>query len=199
MPQLDNSTFYKKLHLRQRAIAALENPIVLEAYGGWGRIYESLYRRYPGGIVLEKDGRKAAALAQQRPTWAVYEGDTVKALAAGIAAHKPVNFLDVDPYGSPWETIQAFMASDRPFPSRLVVAVNDGLRQQIECGGAWRCEVMTPYVREFGNRLRDDYLEVCQVIMGDIAKTRQYHLAGWAGYHCGHNQQLSHYWAILER
>jgi hypothetical protein len=199
MAQIDNSTFYQKLHIRKAAIAALERPIILEAHGGWGRLYNSLYHQYPGGIVLEKKAAKAQALAQQRPTWAVYECDSVKALAAGLGSHRPVNFLDIDPYGSPWETIQAFMSSDRPFPDRLVVVVNDGLRQQIECGGAWRCAVMEPYVQEFGNRIRDDYLKVCQVMMADIAKARQYKLTGWAGYHCGHQQQITHYWATLER
>lgn len=197
MIQKDNSTFYQKLRLRETAIAQLETPVILETHGGNGELYNRVYWKHGPGIVLEKDPTKTQRLAEQRPHWAVYECTSEKALDAGIGSHLPINFLDVDPYGNPWVTIQAFMFSDRPKVPVLQVVVNDGQRQATALNVAWKCNSLKEAVQEFGNDLHGCYLEVCKVLMHKTAAESGYRLNRWAGYYCGRSQGMTHYWAEL--
>jgi hypothetical protein len=197
--QKDNSTFPKKVALRRLALAATTNPLVLESHGGAGKLFEALYRDLPPGVVLEKDDRKVGLLAKQRPAWAVYQCDSVAALSAGIGSHLPINFLDVDPYGQPWTTIEAFLKSDRPKSEALQIVVNDGQRQAVQLGQAWNCPTLQAIVSEFGNNLYDDYLEICKILMDELATQSGYRLRGWVGYYCGHCKGMTHYWATLEQ
>ena len=89
------------------------------------------YSHLDRGIVFEKNEAKAGLLGRQRPTWAVYEADSEYAISQGVGADLPVNFLDLDPYGQPWGTLEAFFSSDREFPDSIAVVVNDGLRQKL--------------------------------------------------------------------
>ena len=197
--QKDNSTYWKKVSLRTQALKHVSTPIVMETHGGAGKLFERCYATFDQGVVFEKDPNKTKILAQQRPTWSVYECDCVGALAAGAGFHLPVNFLDVDPYGEPWPVLEAFFGSDRPFPKELHIVVNDGLRQKLATGGAWSCKSLAPVVEEFGNDLHSYYLDVCQILMATVAEKRGYSLTEFAGYYCGHALAMTHYWAILKR
>src|SRR4051812_3936723 len=135
--QKDNSTFTRKAALRSRTLMMVEHPVVMETHGGAGLIFSRCYRSVKEGIVFERDPDKAAILAHQRPTWAVYECLCENAIAEGAGAHLEVNFLDLDPYGEPWPALDAFFGSDRPFPPRLAIVVNDGLRQKLKMNGGW--------------------------------------------------------------
>src|SRR3972149_5544098 len=126
----DNSTIRLKVALRHRALK--ETPpglMVLETHGGAGRIYERCYdaRR---GVVIEKKLEKAEHLAKQRPTWRVYQGDSVKALGAGLAKDVQFGLVDIDPYGSPWPVIEALFAKSRQWPQGVPAVLNDGVRQK---------------------------------------------------------------------
>lgn len=171
----------------------------METHGGMGKLYERLYAHLPIGIVFEKKPDKVNLLTKQRPTWAVYEGDCEAAIAAGVGAHLPVNFLDVDPYGSPWRVIEAFLMSDRPKPEQLHVVVNDGLRQSIQLTGGWKQKDVQPLVQRFGNGLYGKYLDCCQILMHEKATQAGYTLSRWAGYYTGKNQHMTHYWAVLDK
>lgn len=196
--QKDNSTFHQKALLRQMAMARIEEPIVMETHGGEGKLYDACYRGVEQGVVFEKDPDKASILGRQRPTWAVYEADCISAIQGGAGAHLAVNLLDVDPYGDPWPVIDAFFQSERPRPDRLIVVVNDGLRQGLIIG-AWNVETMQRMVAKYGNKLAPIYLEVCQELMIEKAAQAGYDLDRWAGYYCGHGKQMTHYLAILTR
>ena len=104
--KLDNSSFSQKVMLRQTAVRmAGEKPLIMETHGGMGDLWSAVYRDVEEGVVFEKESEKADYLARQRPSWAVYHADCVKALAAGAGAHMEVNLLDLDPYGGCWETL----------------------------------------------------------------------------------------------
>ncbi len=139
----DNSTFKQKAALRKRALADLkalgiDQLTVMETHGGAGKLWAACYADIQtAGVVFEKDPKKAERLAMQRPSWAVYECDCEAALAEGVGSHVMVDLLDVDPWGSSWEAIGAFMTSKRPFADQMVVVVNDGLRQALSMGAAW--------------------------------------------------------------
>ena len=187
-----------KVSLRRNLLKEVEQPVVLETHGGFGAIYRRCYAELAAGVVMEKDAAKADHLARQRPTWAVYECDCIGALAAGVGRHLPVNFVDFDPYGEPWPVIDAFFQSVRPWPPTLAIAVNDGLRQKVKINGAWSMESMKRTVAVYGNNnIYARYLEVCQEMLEEKAGQRGYTLTRWAGYYCGHNEQITHYAAVF--
>lgn len=197
--QKDNSTFNQKASLRRALLREIDQPIVMETHGGIGALYRACYSHIKSGVVFEKAPDKTVVLAGQRPTWAVYEGDAEKAIAAGAGAHLTVNFLDLDPYGECWPTLQAFFSSDRPRTQRLALAVNDGLRQKLRMGGAWSTESMQPVVSVFGNNLNGCYLDVCRYLVRKHAEAAGYQLRRFAGYYCGTGSQMTHFAAILEQ
>ena len=196
--QKDNSTFPLKSRLRSRWLLEVENPVVMETHGGEGRIFARCYSHIEKGIVFEKDKDKTAALGQQRPTWSVYEADCEYAIAKGAGSHLPVNFLDLDPYGSPWDALKGFFASDRPRPKRLAIVVNDGLCQFARIGSGWRNEVLRDAIEEYGNsEVFENYLIIAKDMLKELAGGVGYELTKWTGYHCGSRRQLTHYAAVL--
>jgi hypothetical protein len=198
--QKDNTTLPLKISLRRNLLAEVSEPVVLETHGGHGAIYRRCYADLPAGIVMEKDPLKADHFARQRPTWAVYECDCVAALRAGVGRHLPVNFVDLDPYGEPWPVLDAFFQSVRPWPTILAIAVNDGLRQSLKLKGGWDTESMAPVVMKYGvSNIYANYLAICQELLSEKAGQRGYTLTRWAGYYCGHSEQMTHYGAIFTR
>jgi len=193
--QRDNSTCIKKMALRRRAVAMLDNPVVMETHGGAGKLFLACYTHVENGVVFEKNPEKSAVLGKQRPTWAVYEADCVHALSANCGAHLDVNLLDLDPYGEPWSAITAFFESDRPRSDKLVVVVNDGLRQAIRMGRA----CLTDVVARYGNDIHGKYLDVCAELLQEKAAQAGYSLRNFAGYYCGHASQMTHYIGVLTR
>lgn len=198
--QRDNSTFPHKVALRRAALEWLDSPpVVLECYGGEGLIYDSCYVGVSDGAVIEKDPEKAAILAQQRSAWAVYEADTVKALEAGVGGHLPVSLLDVDPYGDSHPATKAFFASTRPFPEKLVIVVNDGLRQKLHLGNGWDTTSLHGMVEKYGNNIYPMYLQICREILEETVTPIGYRIEKWAGYYCGKFNDMTHFAALLRR
>lgn len=200
MPLKDNSTLARKTALRTNLLAALPDPIVLETHAGNGRLYYRCYAHLPRGVAIEKNPAKVEVLARQRPGWAVYEADAVTAVRGGAGAHLPINLIDVDPYGEPWPVLDAFFRSDRPWPLLLGVVVNDGLRRHLKLKGGWQTRSMTGMVARYGSSsIYGRYLDVCRELLAQHAAQRGYALARWAGYYCGHTDQMTHYAALFRR
>lgn len=172
--------------------------MVLETHGGIGKLWSVCYGAVAGGVVFESDPRRADLLAKQRPTWAVYEADCVSALAVGVGKHLAINLLDIDPYGEPWPAIDAFFKSERQRVARLMVVVNDGLRQKLRIG-AWNVWSMQEVVGRRGNKFADVYLDVCRELLESKAAQAGYSMGRFHGYYCGHGQQMTHYIAELIR
>jgi len=196
--QKDNSTFSKKLSLRRSALKEVENPVIMETHGGNGKLFERCYASFLRGIVFEKDSNKANLLSEQRPTWSVYEGDCISALESGIGTHLDINFLDIDPYGSPWDVIDAFFSCSRNLPDTLHIVVNDGLRQKVQINSS-TVKQLAPIVQKYGEKIYSNYLEVCQILMDEKASKADYNLTRWHGYYCGYGSNMTHYWAVLEK
>lgn len=195
----DNNTFEQKAMLRRTALEHITSPVVCETHGGWGELFETVYGQVREGMVIEKDPQRAEFLARQRPTWAVYEADSAAALEMGAGAHLVVNVLDVDPYGDPWPVIQGFFRASRQMADRMVVVVNDGLRQMVRSGTSWQSTTLAPIVAERGNNLWPVYLDVCKELMGRAILPTDYRLSFFDGYYTGHSQRMTHYLAVLER
>ena len=199
MPR-DHTTLTTKISLRYTVLKRITAPVVMETHGGSGRIWKLVYSEIPTGVVFEKDRTKAAVLTFQRPAWAVYEADSAAAIAAGAGAHLPVNVLDVDPYGDPWPTIEAFFASGRPRPDRMAVVVQDGLRHKLNLHAGWRVHSMQAACAHFGNtELYPRYLDVVHWNLDRIVQQAGYTLAEWTSYLCGEHNNLTHFAAVLER
>lgn len=193
----DNSTFSRKVSLRRLMLSQVEQPVIMETHGGYGRIWLEVYHDLKQGIVFEKDPYKVGVLAEQRPTWAVYQADCERAIRAGAGSHLAVNVLDVDPYGEPWTVIDAFFASDRPRPSKVWVVVQDGLRANVRFGTSWQVGQLEPIVQKYGNDLFKKYLDVCRELMQIKAAQAGYRLDRFAGYYCGAKDQMTHYLSVL--
>lgn len=199
--QKDNDLYDDKVRQRQVARLWLDTPpLVLEAYGGWGKLGDACYYDIPFGIVLEKNGQKTAALGLKRPTWAVYETDTVTALTAGVGSQWEVNWLDVDPYGDPHPTIQAFFKSDRPRAKTLVIVVHDALKNVAMMGKAWKVETLAPLVEKYGNKeVAERYLDMCRELITTAAEPHGYEIDRWWGVETGHHKKQALYTARLRR
>lgn len=196
----DNSTLQLKAQLRKNLLREIDKPVVMETHGGYGGVWAKCYYGILDGVVMEKDSQKADSLSRQRPTWAVYECDCISALSDGVGSHLTVNFLDVGPYGDPWPVIDAFLKSDRNLPATLAIAVNDGLRQKLKMNGGWDVKSMADAVSTYGSsNTYKRYLEICQDMMKEKTSHLGYKMTRWAGYYCGHLDQMTHYAAVLVR
>lgn len=194
---IDNSTYAQKVMLRQTALAQLADvPVVMETHGGVGDVWSAVYAHIETGVVFEKDPFRTPLLAQQRPSWSVYEADSAVALGNSAGSHLTINLLDVDPFGDPWPTLAAYFSSQRPFADHMVVVVNDGLRVAA-AGSAWKSDTLSPMVSKYGNQLWPHYLDICQELMSDVAIG--YTLRAFEGYYCGDKQKMTHYLAVLAR
>lgn len=199
--QKDNTTLHRKTALRVSLLKNLAvEPVVLETHGGRGRVFERVYPTVQQGIVFEVDQTKAEILCHQRPTWSVYQTKVEPALEGGAGAHLEVNVIDVDTYGEPWPTLDAFFTSERPRAQRIGIVVNDGLRQKLKLQGGWSVHSMRQSVEKWGNAvLCDRYLDVCKWKLEQLAQLQRYRLTHWTGYYCGADNYMTHYGAIFER
>lgn len=197
----DNSTRSQKVMLRHTALQLLgdETPVILETHGGWGDLWSALYSHVEDGLVFETDPDKAIRLAEQRPTWSVYQADCEISLKGGAGSHLTFNFMDVDPYGSPWEAIQAYFASDRPFAGRMVLVVNDGLRKRAGMT-AWHIDILQPWIEKYGNHnMFRAYPQVVPELLGGLVAAAGYEVRHFDYTVTGWNAQMLHYLAVLER
>jgi len=175
-------------------------PVILETHGGAGAVFRSCYADVESGCVIETDAAKAEKLAEARPSWSVYQAKAEQALEHGAPPHLAVNFLDVDPYGEPWPVLDAFFRSERIRPDTIAIAVNDGLRQRLTVQGGWSVKSMRTALERWGNvALFERYLEICKWKLEQLGEIQRYRLTHWTGYHCGHNDYMTHYAAILDR
>jgi hypothetical protein len=194
----DNATRVAKAQLRSKALIALAKyaePVVCETHGGMGHLYADCYTHIPVGLVCEKNPEKAQKLLKQRGhKWGVFECDVEKALRAGLGSHLPVNFLDVDPYGDPWPTIDGFLESKRDLPEYLVIVVNDGLRALAQRQRGWTSKTLEPIVRKYGNTdLFNRWLEICREMMLERAEQAGYKMQTWTGYYPKRNDYADHH------
>lgn len=173
----------------------------METHGGFGHIYDRCYRGVADGVVFEKDVKKAAFLAQQRPEWAVYECDCEMALREGVGRHLSINMVDLDPYGEPWPVLDAFLSGHGDkLPARWGLVVNDGLRQKVSINGGWDVASLHDAVAHWGAAsISRNYLDVCRWLVEKKVATVGFTVAKWAGYYCGHADGMTHYAAVMVR
>lgn len=167
----------------------------LETHGGYGEVWKRVYSGIPRGVVIEKAAEKTAVLARQRPGWIVFEGRAEQVIGSGVLRGLGVDFIDCDPYGSPWGVLTAALGSiDGPL---IGVVVNDGMRQRLRIKQGWTSKALAEEVLRYGNeRLFADYLEVCREKLGGLLAAAGFDLAWWAGYYTGHNHDMTHYGAV---
>jgi hypothetical protein len=192
----DNSTLRYKVMVRQELLD--RKHCIMETHGGAGAIYHRCYRHIDNGVVFEKQDNKVNILAKQRPTWRVYQADCISSIRAGISNDMPITLIDIDPYGSCWETIAAFFESKRGFAPTMGIAVNDGLRQKLRIG-AWNVSIMGNMVQKYGNKIHGKYLEICRELLDNYSAIAGYSVDHFAGYYTGHAQQMTHFLAVLKQ
>ncbi len=197
----DNETLDEKLRWRREALRHLSaEPVICEAYGGWGRVGQAVYRDVRHGVVLEKVSAKAATLALLRPTWSVYEGDTLRMLRAGAGRHLPINFLDLDPYGEPFTTLEAFFSAERQIADRIVIVAHDGMHRLVKMGRAWSVQILEPVVAEFGNSfVKEHYGEASILLVARMLEQYGYSVSDWRWASGGDRKKNAHFLAVVDR
>lgn len=197
--QKDNGGKFIKLAMRQALLRKIDQPRILETNGGKGELGKTLYLDYPGA-VFEKDKNKTPYLVEQRPHWAVYECDCVKAMQEGVGFHHRPNFIDLDPYGNPWPIMKVISSNADKLDNIIGVVVNDGLRKFASLGCAWKSEDLKDYVQRYGNAwinknweiMIRDKLEKLWAIAG-------YEIQEWTIRPSGFNGLMTQYAAVLKR
>lgn len=193
----DNAGKLVKIGFRQRVLSKIANPKILETHGGKGAIGKALYLQYQG-VVFEKNPEKTKYLLEQRPHWAIYEGDCIPALTAGIGFHITPNFIDCDPYGSPWPILKAIFSHGDQLADTVGIAVNDGLRRKVQLGGSWSCEILKPYVLSHGNAWINKNWEI--VVRDLFEKTVVgFEVCEWLIMSSGHGGAMTQYGAIIKK
>ena len=192
----DNRFIIPKTRLRRLALQRLlDAPVILETHGGEGALFRQCYMDVKQGVVIEKDPRKTEILAEQRPTWAVYEGDSAELIQAGVGGHLPINFLDCDPYGAAFDVLEAFFSSDRPFPNRFMVVVHDGLQGRLRRFGGWDQPCLQPFIQQLGEAgLKKKYLAICRTLLRERAALANYEIEHFRGTTA---ERHTHYFAEL--
>lgn len=193
--------FPYKVTLRKKLLREFEHPVVLESCGGYGKMYELCFRQVQHGIVIEKDPKKTGYLARQRPTWSVYECDGVYALRVGAGSHLPVNYFDIDPYGDPWDFIEALFGGwGNNLPVKWGLVVQDGLRQYLNYGGGWKSKSMEDFIGIYGNQgVREHYKEICLEKLTKMVEAVGHEIVKWTSYYCGHLNFQTHYAAVITK
>lgn len=95
--------------------------------------------------------------------------------------------------------MEAFFTSDRPYTPRMMLAVNDGLREALEMQYAWRIGALQQAVERHGNNLYPIYLEVCRELVEEKTKAAGYTVVHFGGYYCGRRGKMTHYMAELQK
>lgn len=108
--------------------------------------------------------------------------------------------MDIDPYGSSWEIVEAFFnGCGRTASNILVIVVNDGLLQKIRMGGLIP-ESVQPIIDRYGLRhVQDNYRDVCRDLLAHYSQAAGYKIVKWTSYNCGRVLAMTHFAARLER
>lgn len=190
---------YEKVSLRLNLRQHIPQPYIIELYGGKGLMYTHCWNDTQG-VVFEKDPKLIDTLATVRPSWRVYQGDTVKALQAGVCSSViPQHvILDCDPFGSPWPAIEAYIRALIVPPIVLGLAVTDGAIQKVQLTGGWDVDGWSPHVLKYGNDIYDRYLFFSKMRLEALLKPQGYTLISWHGVY-GDRKHVAYYAAIFSQ
>jgi hypothetical protein len=123
---VDNGSGIAKQRLRAEECRELgQDARVLEMFTGEGYLYRSLWHRWRG-LTIDMDEAKVKAASKERPMWACYKADSLRAVRGGIAASVPFDVVDMDAYGAPWKFLRAWMLSERTRADRTLIFLTDG-------------------------------------------------------------------------
>jgi hypothetical protein len=125
MPK-DNGSGIAKQRLRAEMCRDLPaDAQILEMFSGEGYLYRSIWHRWRG-VTIDLDIDKARQAAKERPRWACYRADSLRAVRGGLAAEIPFAIVDIDAYGAPWKFLRAWMLSERVRAPRTLLFLTDG-------------------------------------------------------------------------
>jgi len=126
----DNGSAAAKAKFRNAVARSLPDEArILEGFAGEGRMYRACWSAF-SGATIDKNETKARDAARARPTWAVYSGDTERALWAGWMSRVPFDVVDLDAYGSPWPFVRAWFDSERTRAPTTHLVLTDGYMRQ---------------------------------------------------------------------
>lgn len=193
----DNSTLRQKVALRRAVLKKIQRPVVLEVYGGAGVVGDYVYREVSRGVVLERCPTQTDLLARKRPQWSVCEGDSLTLLRAGIGDHLPVNLVDIDAYGLPWDSLDAFFSGWKRWGDPLWLVVTDGSVLRAKMANGPQDECFRELRQRFGGMVHQDYPQKAGWFLTKKAADVGYSVSGFRAVTCGYSQQMTLWSACL--
>lgn len=124
-----NSSKAKVVYRKRIADLLPSSAKVLECFAGEGHIYRMCWASFQG-VTIDKDELSARDASRERTSWAVYQGDTRRALADGLASRTSFDVVDVDCYGEPWPFVKAFFSEHKEYPACWWLVCTDGYASQ---------------------------------------------------------------------
>lgn len=198
--QLDNGNLKYKLKLRKiaksYAVEKLGDLTCVETHGGKGRLFGLLYYDILNGAVFEQNALKCDILRQQRPAWRCYNTDVNTAISAGVLEDFQFNYVDIDPYGACWNTVEALFSS--PILSdNLILAVNCGALHNIRMRGL-QVQFMEDAHTKFSSSI-DQYLYVCRYLIDKKSTRVGFKIEYFSGFYHGIGNQMTQFMCHLTR
>ena len=192
--QRDNTTEGSKIALRRGVLSLLsDNPFIVEAYAGLGRLYSRCYLGKPGACV-DKDESRVEALACDRPEWITICGDNAALLKAGLLSDRAVDLWDLDAYGSPLHCTEGILSKGRTFPAVSFIVATDGIGHDLR--GRLAFPLLRPYVQQYGQDwTRHNYQRVLSDILDKQAEGTAVKPSLIKYYQCGANKMMAH-WVV---
>lgn len=187
--KVDNSIASVKIWVRLQAVKHLPRTArVLEFFTGDGVMHEFCWSHF-AGATIDKDSKKSAIAASERPTWAVYEGETEASIGGGWMSHVPWDVIDIDAYGSPWPFLLAWARSDRARARETVIVLTDGIMSR---SAIVRCKVLNQSsdgCSHLGSVTREGYMSQVNARLAiwgrecglDFGEVKTYTGRGWRG------------------
>ncbi len=182
--------------IRRRVISECPSAFVLETNGGDGFYFNRVWFKARGGLAFHRDG--AAALAHARPTWAIYQADATRALAAGMASAQAFDVIDVDAHKRAIPILDAIMRPGRAFPARWHLVVRDRARGAApNLTGVQLARVAQIFAR-YGGALRDHYADALRASVTAFADVVGFEVTHCEIAHCGKRGAITDLWARLD-
>lgn len=126
--QKDNQSSEVKVRMRRRLVQRMRLSSadrILEGFAGEGEMWRRVWCDFRGATI-DRDEDKARLAAERRRGWAVYCGDTIRALRAGWMGHEAFRVVDLDAYGSPWPVLRAWFQGERTRAPETAILLTDG-------------------------------------------------------------------------
>lgn len=159
----DNGSMGAKIKVRRAVM--FDGATVLECFAGQGAMYRHVWNSASFGACMDYERSKIIDAAGERECWACYVGDSIKAIRHGFMGHVPFDIVDIDAYGSPWETVHAWFISSRRRAPVTTLIITDGVWAKVKIAGMPKILLASASEDRLNGWNRDRYFERVMTVL----------------------------------